>query len=142
MKKVSNEERGFATRSTAVIDRCYRLVEDRIPGSAAGHRPALLAVLALCCLVLPGCAFTDRRGEIITYTQSMVGISIGQNPATGSPEIKIGYLRANATKVPTGKGTNGIAVPSLQSQIKVGVGTNTHIDETMAMGAATKNLKD
>ena len=92
-------------------------------------------------LLLSGCMIRHQKGDIITFTQSVIGIDIAQTPESAVPHIKIGYIRMQGHIIPTVKSANGtISAPSLQNSIKVGAGTSTHITEDLGVGAATKNF--
>lgn len=93
-------------------------------------------------LLFTGCLLKRHQGEIVTFSQSVVGIDISQSPQSPMHHLRIGYIRAAGHIVPTT--TNGVPVntPNFQNSMNVGAGSTAHIREDLAVGAATKNLDD
>lgn len=94
------------------------------------HASKILAVLMV--LVLTGCAIPN--GRIVSITQSVIGIKIGENPATQTPEVQIGFFRSTFQIVPVG--TNGV-VPKVNSSLSLTQKAfSTVIDEDFESGDA------
>lgn len=51
--------------------------------------------------IIQGCAETSH--SIIAATETTIGVNISQNPATDSPQAKLGYNRAELAIVPTNR---------------------------------------
>lgn len=60
-----------------------------------------ISIIALTSLAITGgCA---SRSAIVTSTGTNIGVDISQNPATNSPQAKLGYQRVEAAIVPTNR---------------------------------------
>lgn len=71
--------------------------------------------ICLALVLLAGCKIPE--GKIISVTQSVIGIKIGENPATQTPELQIGFFRSTFQIVPT-LTTNGvISAPKVNSSL-------------------------
>jgi hypothetical protein len=90
-----------------------------------------LATLLL--LLCAGCAIP--KGDVVSVTQSVIGIKIGQNPATQTPEVQIGFFRSTYQVVPTS--TNMIYAPKVNSSLSLDQRAfTTSIDEDFQTGGA------
>lgn len=72
-------------------------------------KPSLLLLCATA-IVLCGCGHT--RDYVISGSGTVIGVEIGQNPASQMYHAKLGYVRTEVALVPTNRGTstNGPAV--------------------------------
>ena len=66
-------------------------------------------------LLLPLCGCKIPEGRIVSVTQSVIGIKVGENPATQTPELQIGFFRSTFQVVPTS--TNAINAPKVNSSL-------------------------
>jgi len=88
-----------------------------------------LSVLLLCA----GCKIPP--GDILSVTQSFIGVRIGQNPQTGSPQVDIGFVRTTFQVVPTS--TNVMYAPMVNSSLSLDQRAfSTSIDENFLTGGA------
>lgn len=94
----------------------------------------ILATVAL--LSLAGCA--HKPGEILSTTQTVIGIDISQSPDSQTPHVRLGFIRSQFHVVPTS--TNGpISAPAVDSSIAVNQRlTSTDIAEDFRTGSATQ----
>lgn len=105
---------------------------------------SLLSVILLC-----GCAgriewkrgialdpVTPPANSVVRAEVSSIGLSVGQNQASQTPEVVIGYKRATYTRVPTS--TNGINVVPVRATIGVDGGLKVGITESLETGDAAK----
>lgn len=74
-----------------------------------------MRLLLLLPLLLVGCAIP--KGDIVSMTQSVIGIRIGQNPKTQTPEVQIGFYRSTFQFVPTS--TNALYAPKVNSSLSL-----------------------
>lgn len=89
----------------------------------------LLAPLSCCC----GCRIPP--GEIVSVTQSFIGIRVGQNPQTGTPQLDVGFVRTTFQIVPTS--TNVMYAPQVNSSLSLDQRAfTTSIDENFLTGGA------
>lgn len=108
-------------------------------------------IIPLCALVLCGCAAKVEWKKGVSFKQTLpptewkivraevssIGVSVGQNQATQTPEVSIGYKRATYTSVPTS--TNGINVVPVRATIGVDGGFKVGIAESFETGEAAKS---
>jgi hypothetical protein len=92
------------------------------------RRKVYLAGLAACAAtLLAGCA-TDRE-NVLAVTGTVIGVQIHEKDTDKTPELKVGYARAEFAYVPTDKGSNGSAAHSaevlmeINAQGNLGLGT-------------------
>jgi len=89
----------------------------------------LILLLVLCA----GCRIP--KGDIVSVTQSFIGIRVGQNPQTQTPQVDIGFVRTTYQIVPTS--TNVIYTPQVNSSLSLDQKSfTTSIDETFLTGGA------
>jgi len=87
--------------------------------------------LLLVCL----CGCSIPKGEIVSITQSVIGIKIGTNVRTQTPEVQIGFFRSTVQFVPTS--TNNIYAPEVNSSLSPDQKNfTTSIDEDFTTGGA------
>ncbi|HVZ93078.1 MAG TPA: hypothetical protein VG797_01065 [Phycisphaerales bacterium] len=72
-------------------------------GIVGGIVGAAAAVITLTVGSVGGCAERVLRENVLASTQSTVGLSLAQNPASQLYELKAGYARSEFFLVPTGK---------------------------------------
>lgn len=90
-------------------------------------------LLLLPLLVCAGCKIP--QGTIVSMTQSTIGIRIGENPKTQTPEIQIGFFRATFNFVPTS--TNAIYAPQVNSSLSMDQRAfSTQIEDDFTTGGA------
>lgn len=83
--------------------------------------------------LLTGCAIP--KGDVVSITQSVIGIKIGQNPATQTPELQIGFFRSTYQIVPTS--SNDIFAPMVNSSLSLDQKAfSTGIDEVFTTGGS------
>lgn len=93
----------------------------------------LLFILLL--LLLAGCVLSKPNGNIVSVTQTVIGIKVGQNVVTEMPEMQIGFFRSTFQIVPTS--TNQIFAPSVNSSLSLDQKAfSTQIDEDFTTGSA------
>lgn len=73
---------------------------------------------------------TPPKQALVRVTGSSIGISVGQNPATQSPEIILGYKRVTYDRIPTSAGTNVFIAP-VDTGIQVSGGFDASISERL-----------
>lgn len=92
-----------------------------------------LFYLLLLLLLLAGCKIPE--GRIVSITQSVIGIKIGENLATQTPEVQIGFFRSTFQIVPTS--TNELHAPKVNSSLSLDQKAfTTSIDENFLTGGA------
>lgn len=92
-----------------------------------------LSLLLIPCL-LAGCKLPE--GRVVSVTQSVIGIKVGQNVATGTPELQLGFFRSTFQVVPTS--TNRIYAPMVNSSLSLDQKSwATSVDEDFVTGGAT-----
>lgn len=92
-----------------------------------------LFYLLLLPLLLAGCKIPE--GRIVSITQSVIGVKIGQNPATQTPELQIGFFRSTFQIVPTS--TNELHAPKVNSSLSLEQKAfTTVVDEDFTTGGA------
>lgn len=83
--------------------------------------------------LLAGCKIP--KGDIVSVTQSFIGIRVGQNPQTGTPQLDVGFVRTTFQIVPTS--TNQIYAPPVNSSLSLDQKAfTTSIDEDFQTGGA------
>ena len=93
--------------------------------------PKLIAIAAL--VLCAGCKIPE--GDILSCTQSFIGVRIGQNPQNGSPQVDIGFVRTTFQVVPTS--TNVMYAPMVNSSLSLDQRAwSTSIDENFLTGGA------
>jgi hypothetical protein len=103
--------------------------------------------MMLCAVLLTGCALkigkdgasavpvTPPAEAAVRVTVRSIGIHVGQNQATQTPEAQIGYQSATYDRVPTS--TNRVYIAPVQAEIGVGSeGFGAHITEKFITGDA------
>ncbi len=89
----------------------------------------MLAPLLLLC----GCKIP--QGTVVSMTTSVIGIRVGENPKTQTPELQIGFFRATYQFVPTS--TNQIYAPMVNSGLSMDhKAFTTSVDEDFQTGGA------
>lgn len=84
-------------------------------------------------LICAGCKIPP--GDIVSVTQSFIGIRVGQNPQTQTPQLDIGFVRTTFQIVPTS--TNHIYAPAVNSSLSLDQRAfSTSIDEMFLTGDA------
>lgn len=73
--------------------------------------------------------------KVVRVEVSSIGLSVGQNQATQTPEAVIGYKRATYTSVPTG--TNVVYAAPVRATIGVDGGFKVGVAESLETGTAT-----
>lgn len=92
-------------------------------------RLALVAVL----LASGGCKLP--QGQITSVTSSLIGIRVGLNQATQTPELQLGFFRSTFQIVPTS--TNILHAPIVNSSLSMDQKAfSTSIDEMFLTGGA------
>lgn len=92
-----------------------------------------MKTLLLIPLVLCGCKVP--QGTIVSMTQSVIGIRVGQNPTTQTPVFEIGFLRSTFQVVPTS--TNVLYSPVVNSSLSLDQKAfSTSVDEDFQTGGA------
>lgn len=82
------------------------------------------------------CGCKVPQGTIVSMTQSVIGIRVGENPKTQTPELQIGFFRSTFQFVPTS--TNQIYAPEVNSSLSLDQKAfSTSIDEMFLTGGAT-----
>ena len=95
----------------------------------------LLLVIAILMLLGGGCVPRPARTDILSVTESLVGIDISQSAANNTPHIRFGYIRTQFHLVPTGK--EPVYAPPVQNSMEVDVKIlHQNIDEDFATGEA------
>lgn len=102
-----------------------------------------VAVLCGLSLLLSGChakfgkhveldfGVLPPTNAVVRVTVKKVGIVLGQNPATGAPDVTLGYASVTYDRVPL----NGTNVPQVSAAITTTQsGFNTTISETFSTG--------
>lgn len=112
--------------------------------ASGGRTFSLLLPFALAGLLASGvgCALYGKRspGELVSFTQSFVGIDVSQDPASQVPHFRIGFGRNQGHIIPTS--TNALFSPSVDSSISLDSRTASHaINEDFRTGNATTNAQ-
>lgn len=96
---------------------------------------AMTKLLLALLLPLTGCVLSKPNGQIVSVTSTVIGIRIGQNPLSQSPELQLGFFRATYQIVPTS--TNEIHAPPVNSSLSLDQKAfSTSIDENFLTGGA------
>lgn len=109
-----------------------------------------MKALLILSLLLSGCAVKlggtkglainppkPPAGSYVRITGRSIGLHLGQNPASQSPEIVLGYKSATYDRLPTSIGTN-IFIPSVRATIGVGGSLTATVAEGLETGDAAK----
>ncbi len=67
----------------------------------SGGVVSILALALAAVVALAGC--TSTRHAIVAATGTSIGVDVSQNPATNSPQAKLGYQRVEVAIVPTNR---------------------------------------
>lgn len=108
---------------------------DLIPPAASATAVALMLSLGF-----TGCTLGVQKGNIVSVTQSVIGIDIGQSADSNTPHVRLGYVRSQFHVVPTG--TNIFAPAVLSSMSLDNTFSHQVIDEDFATGGATRDVKE
>lgn len=73
-------------------------------------RTLLLIPLVLCSCAVP-------KGDVVSMTQSVIGIRVGTNIKTQTPEVQLGFFRTTFQFVPTS--TNMLYAPVVNSSLSL-----------------------
>lgn len=85
--------------------------------------------------LLTGCVLSKPNGNIVSVTQTVIGIRIGQNPVTQNPELELGFFRSTFQIVPTS--SNMIHAPMVNSSLSLDQRAfSTSIDEVFTTGGS------
>jgi hypothetical protein len=118
-----------------MVDGDMAETSGRIPRlSVLQARSLRLASSILAPLLFLGC--TIPKGDVVSMTQSVIGLRIGENPKTQTPEVQIGFFRSTFQFVPTS--TNKVYAPMVNSSLSLDQKAfSTSIDEDFQTGGAT-----
>lgn len=111
----------------------------QLAANGNGNAPAVtvkLMLVGLACLPLMGCTTALKCGNIVSVKQRTFGITLGSNPATDIPEVKLGFVTTVFQVIPVS--TNGPSnAPRYFDTFKLGQGINpfsTEIIENTGAG--------
>lgn len=94
-----------------------------------------MKLLLLIPLLLTGCVLSKPNGQIVSVTSTVIGIRLGQNPLSQSPELQLGFFRATYQIVPTSTGQ--IHAPMVNSSLSLDQKAfQTGIDEVFTTGGS------
>ncbi len=96
--------------------------------------PLMLSVVLIGC-GLPGCKSVTQKSNIVSITERTIGIKVGQNAQTQTPELSLGFQSMTFLVVPTS--TNEIHAPAVSGGIDLQQnGFSTDIIEDFSTGEA------
>ena len=75
--------------------------------------------ITILALALTGCIARPTRTDILSVTESLVGIDISQSASDNTPHIRFGYVRTQYHLVPTSK--ESIYAPPVANSMDVDV---------------------
>lgn len=72
----------------------------KLVNAKVGHLSSVASIM-LIVLLMQGC--TETRHMVVAATETTIGVNVSQNPATSSPQAKLGYNRAELAIVPSNR---------------------------------------
>lgn len=107
------------------------------PGVLKPTAPLLVGGLLLLGFTT-GCQAVTQHGNIVSVTQSVVGLDFSQDPSSATPHMRLGFVRSQFHVVPTG--TN-VYAPAVISSMDLDTSlSHQTIVEDFATGGATRDL--
>lgn len=113
------------------------------PGPVTTTKPPIVSLLMLGLIAAfsSGCVAIKQRMNVVSVTESVVGIDISQRAEGEMPHLRLGFVRTQFHVVPTVRQSNEwMHTPNVVSSIAVETSQNTGIWEDFATGEATKWL--
>lgn len=108
---------------------------DQTKKSLAGTASVVLLFLALS-FAFTGCASKRPPGQIVSFTQRVIGIDASENAVSQTPQLRLGFVSTTYHVVPTG---SNITAPPVSSSIDLSHKPfATGINEQFSTGASAK----